>query len=101
MDSITFPTTSDTLQQDESFTATWSRQNPAAIVEIETLDFGPSLSTGIGADSGSSMIPASFNPRDDQRVRIWRSNSIMLITGRAGSTFEAEIRNAVEPMVVQ
>ncbi len=98
---ILFPTTADTLQQDQPFTVTWSRQAPAASFEIETRDFGPALSTGSGADTGSYVIPASFNIRDDQRVRVWRSNTTVLNTGLAGSTLQAEIRNAVEPIVVE
>ena len=73
----------------------------AEAIEVETRDFGPSLSSGIGADSGSYLIPASFNNRDDQRIRVWRSNATPLTTGLAGSAIEARIRNAVEPIVVQ
>jgi hypothetical protein len=98
---ILYPTTADTLQQDQAFTVTWSRTAASEIVEIETRDFGPTLSTGASADSGAYPIPASFNTRDDQRIRIWRSNSTPLISGLSGSSLKAEIRNAVEPIVVQ
>lgn len=98
---ILFPTVADTLQQDQPFTVTWSRQAVAGAVEIETLDFGPSLSSGLGADDGSFQIPASFNTRNDQRVRVWRSNTTVLNTGLPGSSLSAVIRNAVEPIVVQ
>ena len=91
----------DTLAQDQPFTVTWIRAAQAETIEVETRDFGPSLTAGSGADSGSYLIPASFNNRDDQRIRVWRSNSTPLIWGLSGSAFEARIRNAVEPIVVQ
>jgi len=98
---ILFPTTADTLLQDQAFTATWSHTSAAEVIEVETRDFGPSLSAGANADSGAYVIPASFNNRNDQRVRIWRSNSSPLTSGLAGSSLKAEIRNAVEPIVVE
>jgi len=98
---ILFPTAADTLQQDQPFTVTWSRAAAAEAVEIETRDYGPNLSAGAAADSGAFLIPASFNNRDDQRIRVWRSNFTPLISGLAGSSLTAEIRNAVEPIVVQ
>jgi len=98
---ILYPTTSDILKQDSAFAVLWSRQYKADLVEIETRDFGPILATDIGyPDIGSYIITASFNPRTDQRVRIKRSNSVVLITGLAGSSFKVEIRNTVEPIVV-
>ena len=96
-----FPTLTDTLRQDTSFTVLWSRGFAADEIQIETRDFGPLLITGTVADNGSYLIPASFTPRTDQRIRIWRGNSTVLTTGRAGSDFEAEIRNSIEPIVVQ
>lgn len=98
---ILYPTTSDTLRQDSAFAVLWSRQYKANLVELETRDFGPILATDIGyPDIGSYVIPASFNPRIDQRVRIERTISVVLTTGLAGSKFEAVIRNTVEPIVV-
>lgn len=98
---ILYPTTSDTLRQDAAFTVLWNRQYKADLVEIETRDFGPVLATDVGfPDIGSYIIPASFNPRTNQRVRIKRSNSVTLISGLAGSSFTAEIRNTAEPIIV-
>lgn len=98
---ITFPTVADTLQADQPFDVTWSRVTAAASITVETRDFGPALSAGVGADNGSYLVPASLNIRDDQRVRVWRTNSTVLNTGLPGSSFSAEIRNAIEPIVVE
>lgn len=98
---ITFPTLTDTLQLDTAFTVLWDRQSAADIVEIETRDYGPILSTDVGAtDDGSFDISPSPTVRDDQFVRITRSNVVTLTKGLAGSEFEANIRNSVEPLVV-
>ena len=99
---IVAPSAGDTLQQDQPFNVIWTRVAAAARVEVETLDYGPVLATDAGvADTGSYQVPASFVPRDDQRVRVYRSNQTQLTRGLPGSTFEAEIRNAVEPVRVQ
>lgn len=99
---IVAPSAGDTLQQDQPFNVIWTRLTAAAKVEVETLDYGPVLATDAGAaDTGSYQVPASFVPRDDQRIRVYRSNQTLLTRGLPGSTFEAEIRNAVEPIRVQ
>lgn len=91
------PTTADTLKQDSSFTAVWSRTYVANLTEIETRDFGPTNTV----DDGNFVVPASFQPRTDQRVRIKRQNSVSLAGGIPGSSLEASIRNTAEPIVVQ
>jgi len=99
--SITFPTLSDTIAVNMPITTLWTRLAPAQIVEVETRDLLPMLASSIGdSDDGSFVIPASTTLRDDQRIRIKRSNMTTLTTGRTGSTFKASIRNAVEPLVV-
>ena len=99
--SITFPTVTDTIPLNTIFTTLWSRTTVAEVVEIETRDFGPALASSVGdTDDGSYDIPASQTARDDQRIRITRSNSATLTKGLSGSIFKAGIRNAVEPLVV-
>ena len=98
---ITFPTLADTLDRQQPFTVTWSRQYEAEQVEVETRDYGPSLITGANPDDGDFALPASHRARDDQRVRVWRTNTVDLMTGLAGSRIRATIRNAIEPIVVQ
>lgn len=98
---ITFPTLTDTIAINLPITALWTRQSAAQIVEVETRDLQPTLASSVGdSDDGSFIIPASSTPRDDQRIRIKRSNVTTLTKGMMGSTFKAEIRNAVEPLVV-
>lgn len=94
---MVFPTTSDTLKNDSSFTVIWNRAYVAGVAEVETRDFA----SGLTDDDESLVVPASFNPRNDQRVRIWRRNTVSLTGGRPGSFFAAEIRNSVEPILVQ
>lgn len=98
---ITFPTVSDTLMSDVSFTALWTRSVVAVVVTLETRDYGPTLSSSIGdTDDGSFIVPSGGTVRDDQRVRIWRKNSTSISVAWTGSTFDAEIRNSVSPIVV-
>ena len=98
---ITFPTLADTLDRQQPFTVTWSRQYEAEQVQVETLDYGPSLISGANPDDGDFELPASHRARSDQRVRVWRTNAVELLTGLAGSQMRATIRNAIEPIVVQ
>ena len=99
---IVYPTTSDTLFQNLAFTVLWSRIYSSEEVVIETRDFQTVLATSIiSPDSGRYSVPSGGTLRNDQRVRVSRKNSTNLTTGRTGSNFEASIRNAVEPIVVQ
>ena len=98
---ITFATLTDSIAINLALTTLWTRQVPAQIVEVETRDLQPTLASSVGdSDDGSFIIPASSTPRNDQRIRIKRSNVTTLTKGMVGSTFKAEIRNAVEPLVV-
>lgn len=99
---ITFPTTSDTLAVNTAFTVLYNRLVAADIVEVETRDWGPTLSTSVGeTDDGSFVVAASNTTRDDQRVRVWRRNSTDITVAWSASTFDARIRNSVSPIVVQ
>lgn len=91
------PTTADTVRQDSSFTTSWRRTYVSSLTEVETRDFGPTNTV----DDGNFVIPPSFQPRTDQRVRIKRQNSVNLAGGIPGSSLEGSIRNTVEPFVVQ
>ena len=99
---ITSPTVSDILFTAASFTVLWTRISAAEVVTIETRDFGPVLSSSVGdSDDGSFVISSGGTVRTDQRIRVWRKNSTTISVGRTGSSFDAEIRNSVEPIVVQ
>lgn len=99
---ITYPTVNDTIPLNTAFTTLWTRTTIAELVEVSTRDYGPVLSTDVGdTDDGSFLIPGSNTVRDDQRVRITRSNTVTLTRGWTGSTFSAEIRNTIEPFNVR
>ena len=98
---ITFPTLTDTIPLNTAFTTLWTRTSIAELVEVRTRDYGPVLSTDVGdTDDGSFLIPASATARDDQYVRLIRSNDVVLTMGRTGSSFTAKIRRDVDPFVV-
>lgn len=97
---ITYPALTDTIPLNTEITTLWTRTAAAQLVEVETRDYGPALSSSVGdTDDGSFRIPGSSTVRDDQRVRITRSNTTILTGARSGSTLTAEIRNSVEPLV--
>ncbi len=95
---ITSPLANDTLSAALPMVVTWTRPSQAAGADVETRDFGVE---GI-ADGGSFTIPAADNDaRNDQRVRLWRFNRVDIAGGLFGSRLKLEIRNTVEPVVVQ
>lgn len=99
---ITYPTVNDTIPLNTAFTTLWTRTTIADLVEVSTRDYGPVLSTDVSdTDDGSFLIPGSNTVRDDQRVRITRSNTVNLTRGWTGSTFSAKIRNSIEPFNVR
>ena len=99
---ITYPTVNDTIPLNTEFTTLWTRTTIADLVEVSTRDYGPILSTDVSdTDDGSFLIPGSNTVRDNQRVRITRSNTVTLTRGWTGSTFSAEIRNTIEPFNVR
>ncbi|MCH7878688.1 MAG: hypothetical protein IH914_05165 [candidate division Zixibacteria bacterium] len=99
---ITSPTVNDILFTAAAFTVLWTRITAAEVVTIETRDFGPVLSSSVGdSDDGSFVISSGGTVRDDQRIRVSRKNSTTISVGLTGSSFDAEIRNSVEPIVVQ
>lgn len=98
---ITYPTLTDTIPRNTPIVVLWDRVFAAGQVEIETRDYGPVLSSDVGdTDDGSYDLPGSNTRRDDQFIRLTRSNTTVLTTGRAGSDFEASIRNSISPLVV-
>ena len=70
----------------------------AKSAELETLDFGPLAMP----DNGTFQIPAASNPtRLDQRIRVYRFNELSIAGGLPGSRMRVEIRQTVEPIIVQ
>lgn len=95
---ITAPAKNATVPANQSLTVTWDRPTEAAGADIETDDYSAS---GL-PDTGSHIIPANKNPPNtSQHIRLWRFNQVSMAGGLAGSRLKLEVRNTVEPVVVQ
>lgn len=94
---ITAPALTDTLLTDSAFTVRWARRSLANEAEVSTRDFGP-VET---ADSGVYLVPAPQQQRDNQRIRVKRTNEVILNGGLPGSVLSISIRRDLEPIIVQ
>lgn len=95
---ITTPEPNDTVTAAQALAVTWTRPSEAAGVELESREFSVE---GV-PDSGSYTIPAgSLDPRDDERIRVWRFNQVQIAGGLVGSRLKLSIRNSVEPLIVR
>ncbi len=95
---IMTPSSNVTVPADLPLTITWSRPSEAAGVDVETLDFEVA---GI-PDLGTFTIDGANNPaRPDQRIRVFRFNRVDIAGGLFGSRLKLEIRNTVQPVLVQ
>ncbi|MBI2401952.1 MAG: hypothetical protein HYV20_04305 [Gemmatimonadetes bacterium] len=95
---ITAPAKNATVPANQPLTVTWDRPTEAAGADIETDDYSAS---GL-PDNGSHIIPGNKNPPNTaQRIRLWRFNQVSMAGGLAGSRLKLEVRNTVEPIVVQ
>ncbi len=95
---IMTPSVNDTVLADADLVITWTRPSEAAAADVETQDFAVD---GI-PDLGSYTIQGADNPaRPDQRIRVFRFNQVDIAGGLFGSRIKLEIRNSVEPVVVQ
>lgn len=95
---ITSPEANATVPANQPLLVQWSRPSEALGAELETRDFDANNI----ADTGEFTIPGSANPpRTDQRIRVWRFNQVQIAGGLPGSQFKLEVRNTVEPVVVQ
>ncbi len=95
---ITSPVANDALTAGQPITVTWNRTGPAQSAKVETRDY----ESVDEPDDLVSSIPGSGNPVSaDQRVRVKRSNQTTITAGLPGSSFEATMRNTVEPLTAQ
>ena len=95
---ITSPTANATVPAGLPLTITWSRPSEAAGVDVETLDFDVA---GI-PDLGTFTIDGTNNPENlNQRIRVFRFNRVDIAGGLFGSRLKLEIRNTVQPVLVQ
>ena len=66
-------------------------------MEIETRDY----TSPVLADNGTAVISAENNvERAEQRIRVYRTNSVDIVGALPDSELELRIRNTVEPIVV-
>ncbi len=94
---ITAPLADSTVTAGEPLTVSWDAPALARSVEIETRDY----ESGVLPDNGSAVIPAEDNvDRDKQRIRVYRTNTVDIVSGLPDSELELRIRNTVEPITV-
>jgi len=95
---ITAPLANDTLVALQSLIVTWNSPSQAKSAEVETRDYGPV----VVPDTGGVMVPSVENVvRADQRIRVFRFNEVGINGGLPGSRLKVEVRQTVEPVVVQ
>ena len=65
---------------------------------METRDYG----AVVVPDTGGVIVPSVENVvRADQRIRVFRFNEVGINGGLPGSRLKVEVRQTVEPVVVQ
>lgn len=95
---ITSPLQNATVPANQPLVVQWSRPTEAAGADLETSDFS---ADGI-PDLGEYTVPAAdVKARTDLRIRLWRYNQVQIAGGLAGSRLKLEVRNTVEPVIVQ
>ena len=95
---ITAPLANATLTALESFIVTWDSPSQAKSAEVETRQYGPV----VVPDTGAAMVPALENvAHPNQRIRVYRLNEVGIDGGLPGSRLKVEVRQTVEPVVVQ
>ena len=95
---ITAPLANASVTKLQSLIVTWNSPSQAKSAELETRNYGPV----VVPDTGAAMVPALENePRQDQRIRIYRFNEVGINGGLPGSRLKVEVRQTVEPVIVQ
>ncbi len=95
---ITAPLANDTLTAGQSLLVTWTSPSQAKSAELETQDYGPV----VVPDTGAAMVPSvEILARIDERIRIFRFNEVGINGGLIGSRLRVEVRQTVEPIVIQ
>ncbi len=95
---ITAPLANSTVLSSEALTITWTAPSQAVSAEVETLDFGPALVP----DNGTYVVSIANNVANGaQRIRVFRYNEVAIAGGLIGSRMQVEVRQTVEPVIVQ
>lgn len=95
---ITAPLANATVTALQSLIVTWNSPFQAKSAEVETRDYGPV----VVPDTGAAVIPSSETlARVDERIRVYRFNEVGINGGLPGSRLKVEVRQTVEPVIVQ
>ena len=95
---ITAPAANATVAALQELTVTWNSPSQAKSAEVETRDYGPIALP----DNGEAIIPgAEMQARLDERIRVYRFNEVNMAGGLPGSRMKVEVRQTVEPVIVQ
>ncbi len=95
---ITAPLANATVTALQSLVVTWTSPSQAKSAELETRKYGPV----IVPDTGAAMVPSLDNvARADQRIRVFRFNEVGINGGLPGSRLKVEVRQTVEPVIIQ
>lgn len=98
MHTISEPTVSSPVAAGQPLTVRWDVPSRARSAEVETKDYGPVLLP----DTGAVIIPGASNPaRVDQRIRVFRFNEVDIAGGLFGSRMRVEVRQSVDPLIVE
>ena len=96
--SITSPLANATVLSSESLTISWTVPSQAVSAEVETQDWGPALVPDVGV----YVVPIADNKANSsQRIRVWRYNEVVISGGLIGSRMQVEVRQTLEPIIVQ
>jgi hypothetical protein len=88
----------DVIQASNPIHLTWTRAVAATEAVVETKNYQGAAET----DDGTKTIPTPGNPaRNDQAIRVTRTNRAAIAGAASGSTLAASVRNSVEPIVAQ
>ncbi len=95
---ITAPLADASVTALQDLIVTWNSPSQAKSAELETRDYGPV----VVPDTGAAMVPSLENvARADQRIRIYRFNEVGINGGLPGSRMKVEVRQTVEPVIIQ
>lgn len=95
---ITAPAKNATVPALQPLTVRWTVPSRAKNAEVETRDFGAVTIP----DTGAYVVPGPNNlARPDQRIRVFRFNDVDIGGGIIGSRLRVQVRQTVEPVIVQ
>ncbi len=95
---ITAPVADETHVALQDLIVTWTAPLQARSAEVETFSY----TSPVLADNGTFTIPAIENEaRADQRIRVFRFNDVDIAGGLPGSRLRVEVRQTIEPVIIE